>query len=276
MRFLRRPFPWRRVLSLLVLGMAGLGLWLIYQLSFPARSSALAGTPYVLRVQPGVPDYDVRLVTEGLRFADRYFWQVLGLTTKEPIDVKLARFSPCIPFLPLRRSPSAVADRNELCINTVYQAWPQARRERALAVSIVAHEHFHNVQGQLNCLPRRGEHEYAWWVEGSATYLGWRATLHARLVTRADIHRRMLAWGERNPDLRPLREYERAIQGDAAYALAARAVEDLVRRSGSERSLATFCQRVGQGVPWATAFEGAFGLAVGDFYTQFERQRMAR
>lgn len=261
--------------GLLALTLIAVALWLAFNLTFPARARPLPGTPYTLRIQPGVPDADVRLVTDSLHLSARYFTQVLENSTLRSVDVKFARFSPCIPFFPLRKTSTAVAAANRICINTVYNGWPTTRRNRPLAVSLIAHEHFHTLQGQLKCLPALGKREYAWWTEGSATYVGWRTALHAGLTTEAEIEREMRRWGEFNADLRPLQTYERAIGGDAEYALAARAVGELVKRAGPG-SLVTFCEQVGQGVAWRTAFEDVFGVGVTEFYSSFERQRTAQ
>ena len=72
----------------------------------------------------------------------------------------------------------------------------------------------------------------------------------------------------------PLEGYERGISGDPAYALAERAVAQLVARSG-EPSLIHFCRAVGRGQPWREAFLTSFGVSVPDFYRAFERGRGA-
>jgi hypothetical protein len=52
----------------------------------------------------------VALVVEGLMFADRYFALALEAQATGPIEVRLARRSPCIPFQPLRNAATAIAD----------------------------------------------------------------------------------------------------------------------------------------------------------------------
>lgn len=56
-------------------------------------------------------------------------------------------------------------------------------RDRLIGLSSIAHEHIHNLQGQLGCLPGPDDHEYAWWVEGSATYVGWHTLVEAGMTS---------------------------------------------------------------------------------------------
>lgn len=214
----------------------------------------------------------MRLVAQGLRLADRAFADLLGVRVPRPVTALLARRTPCVPFS--RSASTAVADGEMLCVNTTRPVWRYAVREGStLALSIVAHEHLHNLQGQLGRLPGPDEHTHLWLVEGTATYLGWQTVRRAGRVTEADIAREMRAWGGFRPGLKPLSSYERTLGGDPEYALAHRAVRRLVARTGTPASLVRFCERVGEGQRWRDAFRAAFGLPVGAFYADFERLR---
>ncbi|MFD1733130.1 hypothetical protein ACFSC4_21460 [Deinococcus malanensis] len=147
------------------MGLLAVVAWLLYNLTFPAYARPIPGTPYVLRVQPGVPEADVAQVTASLRRADRHLTEHFGRTTTRRVNVQLSRFSPCIPFFPLRSTSTAIAAPNRICVNTRYNGWPTTRLNRPLAASLIAHEHFHTLQGQLGCLPKPVAREYAWWVE---------------------------------------------------------------------------------------------------------------
>jgi hypothetical protein len=165
----------------------------------------------------------------------------------------------------LREMGSAVADADALCINTRHQAWPTVRTDPAKATVLLAHERFHNVQGRAGCLPGPADHEYAWWVEGSATYVGFQAAVAADLITAREAEDALASWLADGPTPGPLSSYERRIGGDAAYAMAAQAVAELVSSNGPG-SLMAFCRAVGSGVAWETAFRDAYGLTPEAFY----------
>ncbi len=270
-----RSPPLRPVLlGTVIVAVLGLGGWAANNLIFGGRVHTPAGLPHTLVVQRGVQEAEIALVVEGLRLADEAFQQLLGERVPVPVVVRLARRTPCIAF-ERRTTGTAVADAESICIDTTKPTWRYAAREEpTLALSIVAHEHLHNLQGQLGCLPGPDEHLYAWWVEGSATYMGWRALEHAARVTQTDIERELRDWGGFSPGLNPLESYERAISGDPTYALAARAVAQLVARAGAP-ALVDFCARVGAGTTWRAAFRSSFGVGVSAFYGAFEAERNA-
>jgi hypothetical protein len=259
----------RRVLRALAaaltsVAVAALG-WLGYNETFLASAREVQGGSLTVRAQLGVPRSDVDAALAALRAADRYLVDVLSEAPPRDVDLKLATFSRCVPYVPLREMGSAVADADELCINTRYQAWPAVRTDPAKATVLLAHERFHNVQGQAGCLPGPADHEYAWWVEGSATYVGFKAAVAADLLTPRGAEDALTSWLAEGPPPGPLSSYERQIGGDAAYAMAAQAVAELVSSNGAS-SLMAFCRAVGSGVDWETAFQDAYGLTPEAFY----------
>ena len=239
--------------------------WVVYNETFLAVGRDVPGQSLTVRAQPGVPAADVEAALAAVRTADRYLVEVLEEDPPRDVDLKLATFSRCVPYVPLPATGSAVADADELCVNTRYRAWPTARTDPTAATVLLAHERFHNVQGQTGCLPRQADHEYAWWVEGSATYVGFAAAVHAGLLTEAEAQQQLADWRSGLPVTEPLSSYEQQIGGDAQYSVAAQAVGELVERSGPG-SLLAFCRAVGEGVAWETAFERAHGLSPDDFY----------
>jgi len=239
--------------------------WLLYNETFLASARQVPGRSLTVKAQLGVPDRDIDVALEALRVADRYLVEVVGAAAPRDVDLKFATFSRCVPYVPLRTAGSAVADVDEICVNTRYQAWPKARTDPRLATILLAHERFHNVQGQAGCLPGPGKHEYAWWVEGSATFVGFQAAVRAGLMTDQEAEDELARWLAALPNPGPLASYERQIGGDGEYAFAAKAVADLVSRTGP-RSLMTFCQTVGRGVAWRTAFQDAYGMTAEEFY----------
>lgn len=261
------------IIFLVTLGFSGIYLW--QNLVFTGETRAIPGTPHHFLIQAGVSENDLALVGEGIRLADLYFTAQLAATLSNPIEVRMARTTPCVPFEPLGSGSTAVADKEKLCVDTLSYAWTKiVPQDRLVGLSIIAHEHFHNLQGQTGCLPGPNDHEYAWWVEGSATYIGWHTLVEAGLMTEAQVMDVMHKWGGFSSDLGTLASYEKHISGDPAYALAYRAIDELVQRTGSPALLYQFCQIVGQGQNWRMAFEAAYGISVADFYTQFEQSRL--
>lgn len=161
-----------------------------------------------------------------------------------------------------------------LCINTQGYVWGNLVPDnRPIGLSIIAHEYFHVLQGQTGCLPGPDEHEYAWWVEGSATYVGWHTLVEAGLLTDTDVMDIMRQWGGFSDGLDRLAAYEPHISGDAQYALAYRAITELVVLAGTEAGLLGFCERVASGIDWRSAFEATYNISVEAFYTDFESRR---
>lgn len=272
----RRLLPHWRMLILILAGsgLTALALWFANNLVFGGEARPLRGTPYTLYVQRGVSETEVELVVEGLTLADRYLASTLKAQAGEPLQVRLARRSPCIPFQPLRNAATAVANADMVCVQTRGRVWRYALREDPiLALSIVAHEHLHTVQGQLGCLPGPDAHTHRWLIEGSATFVGWQALVTSGRTTQARVDAEMREWGGFSGLLKPLHAYERVLPGDPEYALSYRAVQLLVRGAGSPASLVRFCQLVGRGAAWHDAFRRAFGVTTGDFYKAFERAR---
>jgi hypothetical protein len=261
------------VLVIVVLLIMG-SIYLWQNLVFTGQTRAIAGSPNHFLIQLGVSESDLNLVEEGLRLSDDYLKRQLGITLPQPIEVRMSSITPCIPFQDSSSGSTAIADKSSMCVNTRGYAWTKVvPQKRLVGLSIIAHEHFHNFQGQFGCLPSGDAHEYNWWVEGSATYVGWHTLVDAGMVTEADVIQTMRDWGGFASDLEPLANYERHMSGDAQYALAYRAIADLVKRTGSVKSLYAFCNAVGKGTNWRTAFESAYGIPVSDFYAQFEQER---
>lgn len=267
----------RRLLIIAALCLAGLcivgGIYLWQNLVFTGETRVVPGTQHRFLVQAGVTEDDLALVAEAITLADRYFTAQLGVTLPTPIEIRMASTTPCIPFEPPETSSTAIADKSAMCVNTRGYTWTNTiPRQPLVELSIIAHEYFHNLQGQFGCLPGPDDHEYAWWVEGSATYVGWHVFVEADMLTEAEVVETMRHWGGFSDELGSLGSYEQRMPGDPEYALAYRAIALLVERTGTQ-SLIQFCQQIGEGENWRAAFEDAYGISVADFYMQFEAQR---
>ncbi len=261
-----------RTLGLGVVGV--LVLIVLYLFVFIGRREVLAGTPYTLVVQPGIPQESVQLVKTGLERADQFFLDTTGTPFTDTITVRVASFQPCSPLEPV---PPLAATANvvgkRMCVNTSNGVWRQAMRgEPGIMMSVMAHEHYHSMHEQLGCLPSPWHKEYDWWIEGSAAYIGWETDIASGDLDRAWVDA-LLNDMRADPDLGPLSSYERGVDGDPSYALGYQAVEQLVERTGSIGSLNDFCRSVGQSTPWQTAFAETFGIELNDFYAAFEASR---
>ena len=258
-------------LALAAIGVAG---WYWLQVRFPARETAIAGTPFTLHIQDGVGSGEEAFVRRGLLLEQRYLWRVLGEPVHGPVEVRIADGSPCHAFTePAGTGATGVAQDGFLCVDTRTPSWRTiVRDDHVLATGISAHELVHVWQAEHGCLPDPDAHRYRWLVEGMATDLAWRAQIAAGTATRRDAAR---VARQATASVGDLRQYERRGGSDAEYALFQQAVADLVVRAGQPAALGRFCAMVGDGTDWRAAFRAAFGLPVERFYDDFQRQRAA-
>ena len=109
-----------------------------------------------------------------------------------------------------------------------------------------------------------------------ATHMAWRALRAAGLTDDAHVRRAIRRDGAFDSSSGPLRDYEDTGGRTAQYALWHAAIRWLLRDAGrSDAALRDFCERVGAGSPWRTAFARAFGVPLEDFYVGFEAARPA-
>ncbi|GIH79831.1 hypothetical protein [Planobispora longispora] len=269
----RRVVVWAAVATVLLV-LCGGAAWSLTR--FEARHEALAEPPADLMIQPGVSAAEVEAVKGGLRAADRYFRSVLGTGVDERVEVRLARERGCRWPMSATGPATAWAESHFLCVNTMSPTWREVMADDVTAArSIVAHEHVHNLQGQIGCRRSSDEHEWLWLFEGMAVHLAYQAMVAEGRWKDEEALDQIRRWGVDDPQLGPLSAYERtgAGAGDPAYALFHLATRSLVQQAGEPSSLLTFCRQVARGRPWREAFAGAFGLSVEAFYARFEEER---
>ena len=255
---------------------------------FPARTVELTRLPVELRVQDGVQRRDLSAVTRGLRLADRYMRSHLHRTVRHGVEARIAHRSGCRPFESSSSDSVGEADPGFLCIATRNLHWQWlVRKDRPAAIAVSAHEYVHVLQSELGCLDDGTPPRFRWLVEGMAEEIAWRALISSGLVSNARVVRTIRAdalpaYGLIGRGLYPLAAYEHADGADREYALWHLAVRRLLRAAVDEGaappahpaiSLRRFCERVGAGTEWRSAFERSFGLRVGRFYREFERFR---
>ncbi|MBG0827022.1 hypothetical protein HS041_04495 [Planomonospora sp. ID67723] len=243
---------------------------------FEARHEALTGPPADLMIQPGVSAAEVEAVKGGLRAADRYLRSALGRGADERVEVRIAREQGCRWPMSATGPATAWAESHFLCVNTMSPTWREVMAgDVTAAQSIIAHEHVHNLQGQVGCVRPSGEHEWLWLFEGMAVHLAYQAMVAEGRWKDGEAIDQIRRWGVDDPKLGPLQDYERTGTGlgDPAYALFHLATRSLVEQSEGPRSLLEFCRETARGRPWREAFAGAFGLSPEAFYARFEEER---
>ena len=247
--------------------------------SFPARTQALSGAPVELRVQSGVGAREVRAIADGVRRSHRFIRSALGRTVRGPVVARIARADTC-PGADGDRSVIGQGGAGELCLDTANVEWQWLiRNHPEEATSLPAHEYVHVLQAQLGCLPTGDDRDFRWIVEGMASHIGWEALVWSGRVDAADVAATIRRDGAFDPEVGPLRQYERRGGRTPQYAqwhLAVRHLLDAAVSAGfasparPEAALIRFCERVGAGRTWRGAFLASFGLSVFDFYARFE------
>ncbi len=141
---------------------------------------------------------------------------------------------------------------------------------------VLAHEYVHVLQHQLAAGASLGP---AWLTEGVAVY---GEALHRALIEQVltpseglkSRRRQEAAALLRAGDVAPLRSFE-TVEGDAErihYQLGFLAADWLADHAGVE-ALAGYYRRLPSSDSWQESFEGAFGIAVAEFYESFEAYR---
>jgi hypothetical protein len=274
----RRGRRWTAIGAALCVLLAAAGAVYRRETVFDARREALTDVPFDLLVQPGISDAETAAVRDGLRAADRHLRTVLDAGVTDRVEVRMARTQGCGPLASPAGPPTGWAEARLLCPNTRAPAWrSQFTRDPALIAGLAAHEHVHNAQAQLGCLRGRDDHEWLWLFEGMAVHLAFQAMVTAGRWPDSTAIVQMRDWGLADAGPRPLSTYERsgAGAGDPAYALFHLATRHLDAQAPRPSALMDFCRAVGTGSPWRTAFTGAFGISVDDFYASFEAARPA-
>ena len=72
----------------------------------------------------------------------------------------------------------------------------------------------------------------------------------------------------------PLRDLETSFPNDTSPYNVSWLAVDRVLAPGSQAPLRGYCERVGNGMAWRTAFAQAFGESIDSFYARFEAYRV--
>jgi hypothetical protein len=243
---------------------------------FPADVEPLAGTPFELVVQSGVPVSDVDGIRAGLRVMDGYLRDEVGVGVDGPVQVRVSWSHGCRALLrPGSVSTGWVDGPHFMCINAAHPRWkPLVEGHAYFPAYLAAHEHVHNLQAQLGCFAGSEHHEWQWLFEGMATQLAYAALVDADLVTAQDAELAIWEYRGLQDDNGTLADYERSSDeaGDA-YGLFHLGARGLFERVESPRAFAEFCRATAAGTPWRDAFERSFGVTVAEHYDTVEQER---
>jgi hypothetical protein len=230
------------------------------------ETTAAAGLEFRFHTDEGVTAEDESYVREGLRLAQDFLSDDVGVTVTGDVNVNLRSSG-----APLNPGEIAEARNGYIAYFTESMGW--TRSSPTFRIEVVIHEFVHVYQTEA--LGRSSSPVPAWMMEGSAEYLAAEALISRGLLERedADAYR---YWSIADVSLDPLAEYETVgafRQADArVYGLAYLGVDALIEAAGTE-AIGAFFADVGSGNDWAAAFEAAFAVTPGDFYRTFEQGR---
>ena len=267
---------WRRaaVLGGVVILVSGGLVW--ENARFPANVEPLAGTPFELVVQSGVPVRDVDRIRAGLRAMDSYLRTEVGVGVDGPVQVRVSWSHGCRALLrPGSVGMGWVDGSDFMCINAAHPRWqPLVQGHAYFPAYLAAHEHVHNLQAQLGCFAGSEDHQWQWLFEGMATQLAYAALIDADLVTAEDAELAIWEYRGLQDDNGTLADYERSSDeaGDA-YGLFHLGARGLFERVESPRVFADFCRATASGADWRGAFERSFGVTVPEHYAAVEQER---
>ncbi|WNV74278.1 hypothetical protein [Geodermatophilus sp. DSM 44513] len=258
------------VVLLVVAG--GVVAWLA---RFPADVQPLAGTPFRLEVQDGVPAGEVAQLRDGLRAIDGYLDAEVGVDVPGPVQVRVSWSQGCGFLLgPTSVATAWVDGADFICLNAAHPRWRQAVSEdRRYPAYVAAHEHVHNLQAHLGCFRDGEDHEWQWLFEGMAEHLAYAALIQAGLATQQDADDHISRFGGLPEAGDELGDYERSSAAAAdAYGLFQLGARVLAETSGPA-AFADFCRAVAGGQPWRESFADSFGMSVEDLYDEVAARR---
>lgn len=229
-----------------------------------ASSLRIRGMSGTIAVDPAATPQDIDLATTGIVATARYFRNRLGVTLRQPVEMRLTTPAQCQPES--RSTGNATATK--LCVWIGSPTWQKLKARPIDAVALAAHEHVHNFQGQLGCLPP-DKREYRWFTEGMAVHVSWRALIDAKLATEGDYQDWRARYAVGGAPLLSLGAYAARVPGDRAYDLSAQAVAQLAGKGGGEAALIRFCRTAS--ADWHRAFATVFGESVEQFIARFDR-----
>ena len=217
----------------------------------------------------GVSAQDIHEVHEGVDRVAQYIRDGIGGALRRPVTVRV--------YVGTTETVCCLADQNGFRIVVDHRTWrtppapaPDTWSATTERKEIAGHEYVHvwqGHQGSSGCLSGP-----IWLVEGMPESISYRAMIRDGLIAQSALDRFEKRWVA-SARYVPLRELESAFPNDTnPYNVSWLAV-DRVLAPGSQAPLRSYCERVGNGQPWRTAFAAAFGESIDSFYSRFEAYR---
>jgi len=221
-------------------------------------------------VGDGVSAQDIHEVHEGVARAAAFISDGVGGALKRPVVVRI--------YVGTDEAVCCLANANGFRIVVNHRTWrappaagPDTWSAPAERSEIAGHEFVHvwqGHQGTVGCL-----NGPIWLVEGMPESISYRAVVRDGLIRQTALDAFEKEWVSSARSV-PLRDLETSFPNDVhPYNVSWLAV-DRVLAPGSQGALRAYCERVGNGVPWRTAFAQAFGESVDSFYSRFEAYRV--
>lgn len=228
----------------------------------------------VFKFDPGVPAEDREFVRRVVKTVQQYF--VIPRPKGPPAKVKVVGYwNSCMFDFDAAATVSHIGV--EICVSG--PGW----RDTVTNWSLIAHEWFHVVQGNL-AIPSTGLSTSltglstvpAWFMEGSAEWMAWNAVAHFDVVSQAHADSTTRWWASRVSvplnRMVTLQGLLDASPGSAdSFGVAYWAVDYL---GATPQKLLLFYRRLGEGMDFQKAAKRTFGRAINaKFYKDFEEFR---
>lgn len=234
------------------------------------------------QVGPGVSDFEFEHRKRGLGIADAYIAAAFGDPIFRPLPVVLNASVTETPQLRYDRFVCGTGSREKMFFEQNFscaQPHMQADELGNWRAKGGVHEFVHTWQDTLGCIitpDYRTRRSPAWFMEGMAENLAWRAML-GNGYSQAGLDRHAAynaSQAKQNRDKLRLADVDTnqftVEQGQYIYYLSYTAVRLLIERSGLV-PFRTYCLSVGRGTPWQTAFAATYGMTKDAFYAEVDR-----
>lgn len=217
----------------------------------------------------GVSAQDIHEIHEGVDRVAAYIRENVGGGLVRPVTVRV--------YGGTGESPCCLANAAGFRIIVDHKTWrtppapaPDTWTAATERKEIAGHEYVHvwqGHQGRAGCL-----NGPIWLVEGMPEAISYRTMVRDGLIDPAALERFERRWIS-SARYVPLRELETSFANDTMPYNVSWLAVDRVLAPGSQASLRAYCERVGNGMAWRTAFAQSFGESVDSFYSRFEAYR---
>ncbi len=218
-------------------------------------------------ITPGVSEHDAGIAIEGIRLAQDFFVQRLGVDISIPLHVTVLPTAD--DDAPTRL---AVTDEDRITVFTGSEGWNMTSPAERYAVIVHEYTHFY----QYLLLREHNFDSPAWFDEGVAEFLSTVATSEWGVIQQSDFDTywgAILALAPPEESLKQLESWDVYQQSEGAvYPMSYFAVKALFENSTDYTPLNTVYTLMGAGQSFDTAFTLAFGITPDEHYARVEEQ----